>query len=207
MCDKLLSFLLPFLKTIDKVKFWCNRPVLKIVAFDNKVWKGITPDGKRAWIRKCVTAQIKNIGKTNAKRCVAVVKILKCPNDKEFSLHWADMPYSLKSTGAEPVEIQSQVPQRLDIAFTVGEERTITEGLSPGLSPENVFANGQILQGCWIAIPIALSVPSVSNQAYLPPGEYEMEVATSCENGKGDKKKIQIISPTFWKNLQVKELQ
>jgi len=117
------------------------------------------------------------------------------------------VPYSLKSTGAEPVEIPSQVSQRLDIVFTISGERiSKTEGLSPALLTEKVFANGQVLQGCWIAIPIALSVPSVSNQAYLPPGKYEIELVTYCENGKGDEKKIQIISPTFWKDLQVKEL-
>ena len=32
------------------------------------------------------------------------------------------------------------------------------------------------------------------NQAYLPPGEYKVEIQARCQNGKGDKAKFTITS-------------
>jgi len=113
-----------------------------------------------------------------ATRCVAILKILSKPQnatnlEPEYSLHWAGVDYTLQTTGAEPVDIGPE-PRRLDVAFTQA---------------------GQPMSGCWIAMPIALSGILLMNQAYLPPGEYKVEIQARCQNGKGDKGKFTITSP------------
>ena len=71
-------------------------------------------------------------------------------------------------------------PRRLDVAFT---------------------QRGQQIKGCWIAMPLALSGFLERNQAYLLPGDYEVEIGIGCENGKGDKKKFRVTSPDIWEDL------
>ena len=44
------------------------------------------------------------------------------------------------------------------------------------------------------------------NQAYLPPGEYEVEIIITCENGKGDKRRYKILSPQRWDELNMIEI-
>jgi hypothetical protein len=138
------------------------------------------------WVRKFATLSIKNNGKATAKRCVAVMTILKTPRDAndvedKYTLHWAGVDYTTQTTGAEPVDIGPE-PRRLDVAFT---------------------QQGQQIKGCWIAMPLALSGFLERNQAYLLPGDYEVEIRIRCENGKGDKQKFRITSPDMWKDLDV----
>jgi len=85
----------------------------------------------------------------------------------------------MQTTGAEPVDIGPE-PRRLDVVFT---------------------QLAQNIGGCWVAIPFALSGHIERNQAYLPPAAYEVEIEVKCENGKGDKAKLRIISPDKWDNL------
>ena len=96
----------------------------------------------------------------------------------QHAIHWADVPYSGRTTGAEPVDIGSEI-RRLDVVFT--------DENSPG--------------GAWLSIPMALSMPKITHQAYLPPGEYQIEITVSCENGRGDSKKFRVISPQAWTDL------
>lgn len=66
--------------------------------------------------------------------------------------------------------------------------------------------DNQQIPGCWIAIPFALSEAQPGwNQAYLPPGEYEVEIAISLDNGKGDRRKYKITSPSGWLDLSMTE--
>lgn len=58
-------------------------------------------------------------------------------------------------------------------------------------------------KGSWIAIPIALSVPNEANQAYLPPGDYKVEISVKCEKGIGDTKIFTIKSPENWNELDI----
>jgi len=137
--------------------------------------------------RKFVTFEVRNKKNQTAQRCVAVAQIIKCPNkvshlQKEYALHWADVPYSTQSTGAEPVDIGAE-PRRLDVAFTLPSQ------------------NG----ASWIAMPLALSLPGKVSQATLPPGEYGLKVRVSCENGRGDTKQLKLISPNKWQDLDAKE--
>jgi len=136
------------------------------------------------WTRKFANLHIRNNGKDTAKRCVAILRILKKPQDAtniedEYALHWAGVSYSFQTTGAEPVDVGPE-PRRLDVVFT---------------------DQGQNMSGCWVAMPFALSGSLRKNQAYFPPGEYEAEIEVKCENGKGDKSKFKIVSPNNWENL------
>ena len=136
------------------------------------------------WVRHFATLNIKNNGKDTAKRCVAVMTILKKPRDASnvedrCALHWAGVDYSTQTTGAQPVDIGPE-PRRLDVAFTQQD---------------------QPIKGCWIAMPLALSGFLRRNQAHLLPGDYEVEIEIRCENGKGDTKKFRVTSPDNWRDL------
>jgi hypothetical protein len=102
-------------------------------------------------------------------------------------LHWSDIPYSGRSTGAERIDI-GPTPQRLDIVFT------------------ELTHSGQSN----LALPIALSSMLINNnivpQAILPQGEYIFKIQVSCANGKGDSKTIKITSPNNWQDLNVQLL-
>ena len=149
---------------------------------DTGLWSWYFED--TGWRRKFATLNIKNNGKDTAKRCVAVMTILKKPRDADnvedkYTLHWAEVGYTTRTTGAEPVDIGPE-PARLDVAFT---------------------QQGQPIKGCWIAMPLALLGSLRRNQAYLLPGGYEVEIRIGCENGKGDKKKFKVTSPDNWEDL------
>ncbi len=143
------------------------------------------------FVRKFANLHIRNKRRMTATRCVAILRILRKPEnainiEPEYSLHWAGVDYTLQTTGAEPVDIGPE-PRRLDVVFT---------------------HQGQNYSGCWIAIPIALSGILTMNQAYLPPGEYKVEIQVRCENGKGDKAKFTITSPASpatWEMLDMNQ--
>ena len=182
----LASFIWLILK--DGIKFF-NRPKLQITFRKDRGLRTWSYEDTK-WIRKAVTLQIKNNRKDTAKRCVGVLRILNKPQDAtniedEYPLHWAGVPYTaLTTSGAEPVDIGPE-PRRLDVVFT---------------------DQGQPHNGCWLAIPLALSGSLKRNQAYLLPGEYKVEIEVKCENGKGDKAKFKIISPQNWEDLGFNKL-
>lgn len=141
------------------------------------------------WVRKFATLNVRNKRNQTANRCVANLKILRRPTqatilEDQFSLHWAGVDYTALTTGAQPIDIGSELV-RLDVLFT---------------------QQGQNASGCWIAVPFALSGSLTANQAYLPPGEYEAQIKITCENGKGDRAKFKIISPTVWDGLDMQLL-
>ncbi len=173
------------LNTIKDIGTWRKQPKLKI-DFDEKVDLKEYDFLDNGWHRKFFNLRVRNTGKETAKRCVAILIMVEKPKnatniEPSYTLHWAGVPYSLQTTGAEPVELGSE-HRRLDVAFT---DRDIT-------------ANG-----CWVAIPMALTIPQKTGQAFLPKGEYIVEISVNCENGKGDKKKFKIISPKKWDKLNV----
>lgn len=118
-----------------------------------------------------------------ARRCIAVLTLTKQPpavelGETHFTLHWADIDYSGRTSGADPVDIGPE-GRRLDVVFA---------------------HSGQQDGGCWAAIPMALALP-VPNQAYMPPGYYEALVEITCENGQGTSIRIRIRSPATWSDL------
>lgn len=176
----LVSLIWLISKDISKFK---NRPRLKITEFEKERDLRIYHFPNAGFFRKFANLHVKNNGKTTAKRCVAILNFIEKPADikyleREYALHWADVDYSLKSTGAEPVDIGSE-PRRLDVAFTPEDSK----------------------KGSWVAIPIALTAPKGALQAFLPPGEYLIEIKVSCENGGGDSKRFKIVSPNKWDEL------
>ena len=74
------------------------------------------------WVRRIFTMHVGNKGRDTAKRCVATIHILQLPPEtehleKEYALHWAGVPYTFQTTGAEPVDIGPEL-RRLDVFFT-----------------------------------------------------------------------------------------
>ena len=181
----LLAAILPIFYALKGVYDYFLRSKLKIYFDENKnLKKWAYSDTK--WVRSVFTLDIKNKRKHTAKRCVGILTIIEKPQkatniQDSYTLHWADIPYNLKTTGAEPVSIGPETA-RLDVAFT---------------------QKGQEISGCWIAMQIALSGALVKNQAYLLPGEYKVKIEVKCENGKGDKKYFKIISPESWDGLNI----
>lgn len=140
------------------------------------------------WVRKFGLIRVKNDGKKTAKKCIAVLKIIKRPKnvkhlESNYTLHWAGITYSFLRTGSQPVDIGIKESRDLDVVFT---EKNLN------------------INGCWIAIPIALTSPQNARQAYLPPGNYTVEIKVSCEDGKVDTKKFKIFSPKDWDKLSMK---
>jgi Tol biopolymer transport system component len=187
-------------------------------------------------IRRFSCLNVRNDGKTTAKGCAADLRVLKKPQgssqpDDKHQLHWADIVYSLRTTGSQPIDLGPGEYRRLDVAFALKTEiETVSHShhledtppseqpnisgtytspyTSPsvsGSSPPSGFetstrapvhqASYRIGRGSYVAIPIALSVPLQANQAYLPPGTYEVEISVTCHNGAGDKKVFNLISP------------
>ena len=136
--------------------------------------------------RQFVNFEVGVKNKKTALRCVATASVIKSPEnivhlEHLYNIHWADVPYSGLSTGAEPVDIGGE-SHRLDIVFTIPQ-----------------------YPGAYIAMPLALSAQAP--QAYLPPGEYIFKVAVICSNGKGINKTIKIVSPNNWDGLQTEEVK
>lgn len=129
--------------------------------------------------------------------CEAKAIVIEYPDDVTIfrelleegcGLHWADVPYSGRSTGVDRVDIGS-APQRLDVVFTVPTQ------------------NGQ----SYLAMPIALT--SLWNRSDTPPqailtrGEYILKIVVSCANGRGDTKTIKVFSPDSWQDLRAEEIK
>jgi len=175
-----------------RIYVWFKRPKLKI-EFDKSrdlvIWNiYMGHDLSSVLTRKFFNLHIRNSGKYTAKRCIAIVEVLSVsPNIAhlrgEYPIHWADVPYSGRTTGAEPVDIGSEI-RRLDV----------------------VFSDRNNPVGAWLSIPLALSVPNIANQAYLSPGEHEIKIKVSCENGRGDSKIFKVISPQNWTDLDAVEV-
>lgn len=147
-------------------------------------WTSLDTEETRRFIHFEV---ISRKGKT-ARHCLAKAKIIKYPENmpllqEEYSLHWADVPYSTVGTEEVSVDIRGET-KRLDIAFTVS------------------YLDKQ----SWVATHLALAVPGKVAQATLPKGEYTLEVAVSCENGWGDIKTIKLTSPDNWESLQAEKV-
>jgi hypothetical protein len=181
----LLAAILPLGYLLKGIYNYLVRAKLKIYFDENKNLKTWAFKDTK-WERRSFTLDIKNKRRNTAKRCVGILTIMKRPQkatniQDNYTLHWADIPYNLKTAGAEPINIGPETA-RLDVAFT---------------------QKGQEIKGCWIAMQLALSGSLVKNQAYLLPGEYRVKIEVKCENGKSDRKYFKIISPERWDLLNV----
>jgi hypothetical protein len=162
-----------------------NRPSIK---FERGPY-AINRDFQNQETWRFVSIEVKNRRNETARRCVATAIILKQPNNvklvqEEFSLHWADVPFNGRSTGADPVDIAGG-QQRLDIAFTTPNHSKTSS----------------------VAMPVALSMSGQAPQAILPSGEYILQINISCENGSGDAMKIKLISPDNGQDLRAEKIR
>jgi hypothetical protein len=165
---------------------WRGRPKLGVLPFekarDVRRWTVSDVGGQ---VRQVFTLEVLNSGKRTATRCVATLRLIRCPDgvrmpDPHFTLHWAGIDYCFANTGAQPVDIGSE-HRRLDVAFKVQR---------------------QSVDGCWIAIPMALLQPGL-HQALLPIGSYEVEILIRCENGRGVRQSFRLESPRASDDLSV----
>lgn len=175
-------------------------------------------------VRKFARVSVRNIGETTALRSWGILRIIapkealeKYPRD--LKLHWVDTPYDLDTDSAEPVDIAAGTHRLLDVAFSQPrkedmpklEELQFGQSLTSGQPysvtvhrPESAEWELSIPSaGCWVANPIALANPSTTAPGYMPPDSYVVEVVVGCENGQGDAKCFEIVSPLNWQDLDM----
>ena len=174
--------------------------------------------------RKFARISVRNTGEATALRSWGVLAFL-APKEaldrysRDLKLHWVDAPYGLETDSAKPVDIQAGVHKLLDVAFSqpakeeMGElqETAFGQSLTSG-RPYTAIVGGTESaereqpvpnEGSWIANGIALANPCSTAPGYMPRGRYLVEVMVGCENGQGDTKCFEIISPLHWQDLQM----
>ena len=169
------------IKQIRKPKLKMNYKTDKAV----KVWT----EEKKKWVRNAATIDVTVLGKETAYRCIAKMEIQSSPkhfhsSEPDYTLHWAEVSYSKGSTKNLPDDLGPE-GRRLDVVFTDEQQN---------------------IPGCWISIPLALRGSLDKNQAYLPPGVYEVKISIISQNGKGDTERYKILSPKKWQYLQMVRL-
>lgn len=133
-------------KFTDSIINWRKKPKLNIEFFSiwNGRWVGL--DNNRIVKFHCI--HIKNDGKTTAKRCVALLKILEKPESVtnidqniDYKLHWADQDYSYKTDEPEPIDIGAE-SRRLDVFFSEPINLSIPSSGTSSSSGDSVYASG-----------------------------------------------------------------
>lgn len=138
---------------------------------------------------------------------------------RDLKLHWVDAPYSLETDSAQPVDIQVGIHKLLDVAFSQATKEEVGKLQEPAFGQPltsgrpysaTVGSTGSAeweqpipTEGRWIANAIALVKPCATAPGYMPPGRYVVEVVLACENGQGDTKCFEIVSPSKWQDLQM----
>jgi hypothetical protein len=166
------------------IQQWFQTPALHIRPWDPalnlRIWDLRNAAGVHMRDQKVVTLEVECLGRGPARECVATATFTKLPpgvlpTEPRFALHWADIPYSGKSTGAEPKDIGSAF-QRLDVAFTYKTQTVV---------------------GCWVGVSHAFNHPDL-DQAYLPPGNYELAVRIESSNSEPASIRLRLRSPKVW---------
>lgn len=176
-------------QSITHFTTWRGRPRLRIRPLDAerdvRIWQlmlipGIV-DHQRVF-----SLQIWNRGARVARHVVGVLTFTKLPPgaghlDRRIGLHWGDFDYDPATTGAQAVDIAGNEEHRLDVAFA---------------------RQSQQVPGAWAAMPLALAAPT-PNQAYLPTGQYEVEVTVTSDNAARARARFVLTSPSQWNDLAV----
>lgn len=142
-------------------------------------WWGDPYDNASAFF---ITFELKS-GSLSESNCWASFSVEDSPGDP-FTLHWADHKYSKVESEPKYITITPDVPARLDVAFAPRRAistppiKPITSGIVPDLRASASKWDGR---GCWIAQPFALSAPTPSMKAFLPPGEYHVRIRIYCQ--------------------------
>jgi hypothetical protein len=140
-----------FIGAFIGIRNWLRKPKLKIEF--NPEWVGKLVRYADVDIVRCFNCVfVKNKGKTTAKRCTAKLTVVNKPEnainlDETHILHWADIPYSLRTIEPEPVDIGS-ISGRLDVAFSQPRnpinERVVNQisQMSAGTSSTSAYPRG-----------------------------------------------------------------
>ncbi len=163
---------------------WLTRYRMEILPFDQqdhvKIWAF---PGEPIEQRKFANLQVCVRSGTSAKRCVAIAEVHQISPivgyRGKFALHWADIEYKFRTTGAEAADIGAE-GRRLDVAFSF-----------PGQP------------GCFMATTGALAAPGLRGEDYLAPGDYVLRVTVRSDNVHAVATTLNLRSPTLWNELQV----
>ena len=144
--------------------------------------------------------------------CWASLQITDPPGNR-FILHWAGVPYDISETEPVYVDITSDVPARLDVAFVLlpgaqgrySQSSAQAQELYGGIDLQGLERwHGK---GCWIAQQLALSSPNPDHGSYLKPGAYHIRLRIYCRTDllafEGD---YALTSPEQPKKLQLRRL-
>lgn len=163
-----------------------GRPRIAILPFDReenlKIWTFADPPvhQKKFW-----TLEVRVKGSSTAKRCIAFAHVhqiapVVAPRGS-FALHWADIEYKFRTTGADPADIGPE-GRRLDVAFSFP---------------------GQPAPGVWVATTGAVTAPHLRGEDLLPPGDYVVRVVVRSENAGADGVTLNMRVTSTWDGLEV----
>lgn len=181
------SAALSILDRLGMLVRWVTRQrriaILPFDARENlKVWTFASPPvhQKKFW-----TLEVRVRGGATAKRCVAIAYVHqvspKVGYRGAFPLHWADIDYKFRTTGADPADIGPE-GLRLDVAFTYP---------------------AQLAPGCFMATMGAVTAPQLRGEDHLTPGDYVVRVIVRSENSGAAALTLNLRSPTTWDQLHV----
>jgi hypothetical protein len=111
------------------------------------------------------------------------------PGKNKFPIHWAAVDCN-NAEAKQKIDIPPGKHVRLEIAFSLPP--------SPGVEK---LAD---ISGCWIAQPEALRHPTRDLKAFLPPGEYRININVGCnQEVEVSTTVVKIISTETWENLAI----
>ena len=152
------------------------------------------------------SVEIPAVSGIEAKGCWGWVKVL--PSGPSLPLHWRGTPFTGEQTNASRIIIRPDKSANLDVAVALPTRKTVEMSLQAEPCPEvPAFFTGSTPQlpwhgeGCWLAQPSTLENPDPRSEAYLTPGEYNINVSVGCEGGKGDSRDFILHSPVSWEGL------
>ena len=156
-----------------------RRPKLRILDLDREhnIFSFEAGPGDKA---RFVTVSVQNLGRRYASRCIARARIRPLPGARarrEVALHWADTPVIYRTTGASHVDIAPGAQWRLDVAFAKPSERL-----------------------AWLATESAL-YGNFRGDAELPPGQHEVELRVTFEDGNDAVRLLTVRSSHHWDEL------
>lgn len=162
------------------------RPRIEILPFspvDNlKIWTFANPPvhQKKFW-----TLEVRVRGGSTARRCIALADVHqvspKVGNRGTFALHWADIDYKFRTTGADPADIGPE-GLRLDVAFSYP---------------------AQDAPGCYMATMGAVTAPQLRGEDCLAPGDYVVRIVIRSENAGAVGVTLNLRSAEVWDQLHV----
>lgn len=167
--------------------------------------------------KRFCSLELKNVGEAKIEKCFGILELVnKPPNaDKCHHLWWAKTSYYTPKVEADLMDVEAGEIKRLDIIFAIGEKGkggTATSGLAYSIS---MGEHGEVMKighetgarpepgGCWIATGPSLYRPTINDQHYLPPGEYEALLEIKTEGETLFREQVRLKSPSKGEELLI----